>query len=189
MFTDEGSAGDTGTGSGNGEGGPEESLQASEPTRGDEAPRVFLVVVDESEELDVALHFACLRARKTGGRVAMLYVQEPIEFHHWLGVGEIIQQERRDEAETRLQELSDRAQRLSGTTPMLLVREGKRAEELFKLLEEDPTISVVVLGVSAKSEGPGPILHYIMNKAQDRLRTPITIVPGTLTLDEVEKLA
>ena len=34
--------------------------------------RVFLVVVDDSEEMLVALRFACMRAKNTGGRVALL---------------------------------------------------------------------------------------------------------------------
>ena len=33
-------------------------------------PRVFLVVVDDSEEMRVALRFAGQRAKHTGGRVA-----------------------------------------------------------------------------------------------------------------------
>ena len=42
-------------------------------------PRVFLVVVDESEELQTALHYAARRAAHTGGRLALLYVIEPSE--------------------------------------------------------------------------------------------------------------
>ena len=41
--------------------------------------RVFLVVVDDSPERAVALKYACLRARKGGGRVALLRVIEPEE--------------------------------------------------------------------------------------------------------------
>jgi nucleotide-binding universal stress UspA family protein len=59
--------------------------------------RVFLVVVDSSPEMKVALRFACRRARATGGRLAMLYVTEPASAE-WLGVGEIMREERRAEA-------------------------------------------------------------------------------------------
>ena len=37
-------------------------------------PRVFLVVVDDTHELEQALYYACLRARGTGGRGALLQV-------------------------------------------------------------------------------------------------------------------
>jgi len=151
--------------------------------------RTFLVVVDDSEEMHIALHFACLRAKNTGGVVALLYVQEPAEFQHWLGVGELMQQERREEAEARLQDLSAKANKLSGAVPILHVREGDRAEELLKLLEEDESVSIVVLGASAKGEGPGPIVSHLLSKARTRMRTPLTIVPGSLSLEEVELLA
>ncbi|MFZ0694165.1 MAG: universal stress protein, partial [Alphaproteobacteria bacterium] len=45
--------------------------------------RVFLTVVDESEEMRVALHYASLRAKAVGGKVALLYVIEPSDFTQW----------------------------------------------------------------------------------------------------------
>ena len=54
--------------------------------------RTFLVVVDNSEELHVALRFASLRAKKTGGRVALLYVVEPAAFQHWMAGGDVMRE-------------------------------------------------------------------------------------------------
>ena len=59
------------------------------------ADRIFLVVVDESEELGVALRFACRRAMATGGRVALFYVVEPADFGHWMAVEDLMEKERR----------------------------------------------------------------------------------------------
>jgi hypothetical protein len=42
--------------------------------------RVFLVVVDDTDEMRVALRYACRRAAHTEGRVALLYVVESSEF-------------------------------------------------------------------------------------------------------------
>ena len=56
----------------------------------------FLVLVDESDELHQALHFACKRAQSSGNSVALLYVIAPAEFAHWAGVGELIRAEARD---------------------------------------------------------------------------------------------
>ena len=102
------------------------------PTRKQQTQRVFLVVVDQTPELKVALRFACRRARHSGGRVAMLYVTEPAEASEWVGVGELMREERRQEAEARLQELSSLVQELSGEMPMLHVREGDAREELLR---------------------------------------------------------
>ena len=48
--------------------------------------RVFLVVVDDSPELRVSLRYAALRARRTGGRVALLHVMEPPDRQTWMAL-------------------------------------------------------------------------------------------------------
>ena len=73
---------------------------------GQEHPRIFLVVVDETEEMKVALRYACRRARHTDGRVALLYVIEPSGFQHWMAVGDIMREEARTEGEEVLQRLA-----------------------------------------------------------------------------------
>jgi nucleotide-binding universal stress UspA family protein len=152
-----------------------------------QAHRVFLVVVDQSAELKLALRFAARRARATGGRVAMLYVTEPAEAE-WLGVGDIMREERRTEAEQRLQELSTQVQTLSGEMPVLYVREGTVREELLKLIDEEPSISILVLGADVGTSGPGPLVTALAGKFASKLHIPLTIVPGSLTEAEVDAI-
>jgi nucleotide-binding universal stress UspA family protein len=152
-----------------------------------QAHRVFLVVVDQSDELKVALRFASRRARATGGRVAMLYVTEPAEAE-WLGVGEIMREERRAEAEQRLQELSTLVQDLSGEMPVLYVREGTVREELLKLVDEEPSISILVLGADVGAGGPGPLVTALTGKFAGKLHIPLTVVPGSLNEEEVDAI-
>ena len=59
--------------------------------------RVFLVVVDESPEMPNALRYACRRAKRTGGRVALLYVMHPPEGQQWGAVVDLMRQEARQE--------------------------------------------------------------------------------------------
>ena len=66
--------------------------------------RIFLCVIDSTDEVRVAIRFASRRAWRTGGRVAMLYVMEPADFQHWISVEEKMREERRAEAERVLQE-------------------------------------------------------------------------------------
>jgi nucleotide-binding universal stress UspA family protein len=152
-----------------------------------QAHRVFLVVADQSAELKLALRFAARRARATGGRVAMLYVTEPAEAE-WLGVGDIMREERRAEAEQRLQELSTLVQNLSGEMPILYVREGTVREELLKLIDEEPSISILVLAADAGAGGPGPLVTALTGKFAGKLHIPLTIVPGSLTEEEVDAI-
>jgi nucleotide-binding universal stress UspA family protein len=159
------------------------------PNRTPQAQRVFLVVVDESPELKIALRFACNRARHVGGRVAMLYVTEPAEGGEWMGVGELMREERRQAAETKLAELSSVVHEMSGETPMLYVREGEPREALLALLEEEPAISILVLGAGTGRGGPGPLVTELAGKYAGQLRVPLTIVPGSLTDDDIDAIS
>jgi nucleotide-binding universal stress UspA family protein len=151
--------------------------------------RVFLVVVDESEEMRVALRYASRRARAVGGKVALLYVIEPSDFMHWMAIENLRQEERRAEAESLLQDLSTEVNRLTGTMPVLYVRDGTRREELLKLLDEEPSISILVLAASTSPTGPGPLVSALTGRFLDRLRVPVTIVPGHLTDEQIDAIA
>ncbi len=159
------------------------------PAPADRSDRVFLVVVDETEEMNVALRFACLRARRTGGRVALLYVIEPAEFQHWMAVEDLMREEARSEGEQLLQRLAAQVNELVGTIPVLYVREGKVRDELFMLLDEEPRISILVLGANTGARGPGPLVSALTGKMIGKLRVPITVVPGNLSDDEIDHVS
>jgi len=150
--------------------------------------RCFLVVVDPTKEMRTALRYACYRARRTGGYVALLYVLEPADFQHWMTVGELMREEAREAAEESLTKLSAEVNELTGKMPVLFVREGGRSEELLKIIEEEPSISILVLAASSDPEGPGPIINQLVNKMAGKIRVPITIVPGNLTDEDLKGL-
>ena len=60
---------------------------------------------------------------------------------------------------------ADIAATLTGQPPAIYIREGKSRDELIKLLAEDRSISVLVLGSSSSSEGPGPLVTAFTGKA------------------------
>ncbi len=154
----------------------------------EEPERVFLVVVDESEEMENALRFACRRAEHTSGRVALLNVLEPVEFQHWLGVGRVMEQEARSHAEQRMQSLSADVFEQTGKMPTVHIREGGKAEELIKLLDEEPSISLLVLATATNSNSPGPLVSSLIGNLGRKIRIPVTLVPGELSIDEIDAL-
>jgi nucleotide-binding universal stress UspA family protein len=162
----------------------------AEPAPAGAAGRVFLVVVDETPELKVALLYACRRAQKTGGRVALLHVAETGAFQqHILGVGKVMEQEARQAAETLMQKIAAEVYRLSGAIPVLYLREGDKRDELIKLINEEPSISILVLGANPGTKGPGPLVAALTGKFVGKLRVPLTIVPGNLSLEDIESIA
>jgi nucleotide-binding universal stress UspA family protein len=121
----------------------------------------------------------------TGGRVALFYALEPPEFQHWLGVERVMQEEARQHAEQILQELAAKVQAATGKTPVLYLREGVRREQLLALIEEEPSISLLVLGMASGREGPGPLVSYMVTQGQP-IRLPVTLVPGQLSEAEID---
>lgn len=151
--------------------------------------RVFLVVVDETEEMRVALRFASGRAMHTGGRVALLYVMEPNDFQHWMSVGELMREEARSEAEKLLQRHAAQVQKWSGAMPILHLLEGEPRDTLMALINDDPQISILVLGANTGPRGPGPLVSALTGKMMGKLRIPVTVVPGNLGDDDIDAIA
>lgn len=164
---------------------PDSEEKAAAPAKRD---RVFLVVVDDSPEREISLKYAALRARKGGGRVALLRVLEPMGQVEWAGVGVMMQEEAREEAEKMLSGLAARVQEITGGMPILLIREGNARDELLALVEEDPRISILILAAAAGSGGPGPLISALTGRYAHRLRVPMTIVPGNLDDKELDRV-
>lgn len=153
-----------------------------------ESTRVFLVVVDDSDEMRAALLFACRRARQTGGRVALLRVIEPTEYQHFASIGNLMRAEARKNAEGLLERLATEVNSISGQVPVLYVREGNLREQLIALIDEDPQISILVLAADTGSNGPGPLISALTGKFIGKLRVPLTLVPGNLSEEQIEAI-
>jgi nucleotide-binding universal stress UspA family protein len=151
--------------------------------------RVLLVVVDETPEHSVAVRYAARRAAHTGGRLALLHVIEPAEAQQFLVIEELAQAERRDAAEQLLLALCEEIAPLAGSMPILYIREGRRREELLRLIAEEPSISILVLATGTGPGGPGPLVAHLTGKTAPGLRIPITIVPGNLSPNEIDAVS
>ena len=148
----------------------EEKAAASTPAKRD---RVFLVVVDDSAEREVALKYAALRARKGGGRVALLRVIEPMGQVEWAGVGAMMQEEAQEEAEKLLAGLAALgcpviAWRGAGTLDDVLRRLSPehRAILVLRDIEElDTEEAASMLGISPNA------VKVRLHRARQALRT------------------
>ena len=152
-------------------------------------PNVFLVVVDNTTEMRVALRFASRRAKRTGGRVGLLRVIRKADFQHWAAIGNLMQVEAREEAEQLLQEHAAAVNELTGgEMPILYIKEGDIKSALIQLIDEDSQIRILVLAASTNTRGPGPLITFLMKKVIGKLRIPVTIVPGSLSNEQIDTL-
>jgi nucleotide-binding universal stress UspA family protein len=156
----------------------------SEP--GTSRPRKFLVVVDRTPECRVALRFAARRAQHTGGRVSLLCIVAPADYHEWRGVEEIMQDEARLEAENLVWDAAGSINELTGILPEIIIENGAAEKALLDLVRRDGDISILVLASSPSKDGPGPLVSLFATGIRP---IPATIVPGNLSDEDVDALA
>jgi nucleotide-binding universal stress UspA family protein len=154
--------------------------------------RKFLLVVDESQEVEGALYYAASRIQRSSGSIVMLYLIVPQEFQHWINVRQQQVEEETTKAKA-LFRLFRRKLNLAGFENVAseeIIREGSKGEEIRKLIDEDEDIAVLVLGASTDPAGPGPLVASLAaGSAAGSFPIPITIVPGALDLEDIQALA
>ena len=149
----------------------------------------FLVVVDGTDEMEVSLKYACIKAKKTNGHLILASFIKPIDVLTTKSVGDIMKNEARQEAETMLHKASGYVKEETGITPTLHVKEGEQIEELIKLIQEEKNISELILAASMDEKGPGPIISStITARNYSRLNIPIIIVPGNSLKENINKV-
>ena len=149
--------------------------------------RKFLAVVDSTPECEKAIHYAARRVAAIDADLVLIYVIEPADFQHWLGVEDVMRAEARVEADHALAKASEWAVRFGGITPELVVKEGKPAAAIESLIEEDHDIALMILAAGDATEGPGPLVSAIAGSG-GAFSIPVTVVPCTLTDQDIDDL-
>lgn len=150
--------------------------------------RKFLVVLDDSRECLNAMRFAAMRAAKTGGGVEILSVIPPEEFSHWIGVGDIMREEARERIQVHFNVFAKWMSDRLGVAPNLVIREGEVFQEVLEEVKGNPEIGVLVIGAGSDKKGPGPLMTQMV-KSAGSLPIPFTVVPGTLSKDQLEQVS
>ena len=148
----------------------------------------FLVIVDDSEELNVAIRFAAKRAQSTKGGVTLLNVIEQFDPQQWQSIEDIILQEAREKAQEKLQKWSKVINDLTNIVPELMIKEGTTSEKIIETLEEDNAIRFLVLA-AAESDQPGPLVALLAGQKSGKLPVPIVIIPQGLSDELIDDLA
>ena len=150
--------------------------------------RKFLAVIDDTPECERAVHYAASRARRTNGVLVLIYVIEPGDFQHWLGVEEIMKAEQQEEGNAALERFAAQVRENSGIEPELQIRMGTTADEIHALIEEDQDIAILVLASGSAKDGPGPLVASIAGRGA-AFPIPVTVIPDALSDEDIEALS
>lgn len=146
-----------------------------------------MAVVDETPECERAMRYAGMRAKNSNGGLVLVYVIQPGDFQHWLGVEEIMRAEAMEEAEATVAKAAEKMRQMIGIDPETHIRQGKTTEEIHSVIEEDQDIAILVLAAGSAKDGPGPLVSSIAGRGA-AFPIPVTVIPDALSDEEIDAL-
>ena len=146
----------------------------------------FLVIVDETKELEKAVYFAAKRAIATEGELLLLYIVDPAINAQWARIENLIEQEATSEAKKLCRMWSQKIKSQFNIESEMIIKIGDRTDELLKLVEEDQSIRFLVLASSENSEDPGPLIKVLTGKKIKNLNIPLILIPGSLSEKDID---
>ncbi|KKX31828.1 universal stress protein [Rhizobium sp. LC145] len=149
--------------------------------------RKFMAVIDGTPECEKAVHYAGRRAKNSNGGLVLLFVIPEGDFQQWLGVEQIMRAEAMEEAEAVMAKAAQKVRETISIDPEIVIREGSATEQINALVEEDRDIAILVLAAGSAKEGPGPLVSAVAGRAA-AFPIPVTVLPDTLTAEEIDAL-
>jgi hypothetical protein len=156
--------------------------------RGGADMRVYLVIMDETEEAVVAMRFAARRAAKTEGSVHLLALVPPQPFVAFGAVQATIEEEARSRAEVMVTSAAGSVLSAGGAMPVIAVRSGEGIKVVRAYLDEHPEVAALVLG-AAREGGPGPLIAHFAGAGAGMMPCPLFIVPGSMSAADIDRLS
>jgi nucleotide-binding universal stress UspA family protein len=149
----------------------------------------FLVLVDETDDCGKAVYYASRRAARVGAKVSLLRVIDPPQGEiPFLGVIEVMKTEAEEEARQLLARWVALAQAVAADTPETRIQHGDVAAEIFKLIEADEDIAMLILAAGSSQKGPGPLVAEL-GRTAGAYPLPVVIVPAHLSEEELDALS
>jgi nucleotide-binding universal stress UspA family protein len=149
----------------------------------------FLVLVDDSEDCGKAVYYASRRAVRLGAKVSLLRVIDPPQTETpFLGVAQMLKIEAEEEARQLLARWTALAQAVATEPPETLIEQGDAATEIFRVIEADEDMTMLVLAAGSSHEDPGSLVAQL-GRTAGIYPIPVVIVPAHLSEEELDALS
>jgi nucleotide-binding universal stress UspA family protein len=149
----------------------------------------LLVLVEDTEDCGKAVYYASRRAARIAAKLVLLRVIAPSYGElEWLSVAEVIRSEAQQDAQQLLDRYATLDRSVAAEVPETVIRQGITAREIFKLIETDEDIAVLVLAAGPSNKAPGPLVSELARTA-GTYPVPIVIVPAHLGDAELDALS
>ena len=147
---------------------------------------IFLAVFDGTDECKSAVRYAARRAQLNNANLLIVATIDTAEFTYWLSVNSKMIDNIEKESKEMLKVLSKEIQSYSNVECSYIIEHGSKLDVVKRLIDEDETISLLVLASNKKDKNPGVLVETISG---DGYSIPVVVLPGNLNDDSIDKLS
>jgi len=147
---------------------------------------IFLAVFDGTDECKSAVRYAARRAQLNNANLLIVATVDTAEFTYWLSVNSKMIDNIEKESKEMLKVLSKEIQSYSNLECSYIIEHGSKLDVVKRLIDEDETISLLVLASNKKDKNPGVLVETISG---DGYSIPVVVLPGNLNNDSIDKLS
>ncbi len=147
---------------------------------------IFLAVFDGTDECKSAVRYAARRAQLNNANLLIVATVDTAEFTYWLSVNSKMIDNIEKESKEMLKVLSKEIQSYSNVECSYIIEHGSKLDVVKRLIDEDETISLLVLASNKKDKNPGVLVETISG---DGYSIPVVVLPGNLYDDSIDKLS
>ncbi|MDA9034042.1 universal stress protein [Hyphomicrobiales bacterium] len=146
----------------------------------------FLAVFDGTEECKSAVRYASRRAKLNNANLLIVATVDTAEFNYWLSVNNQMIDNVEKEAKDMLNDLSKEIRSYSDIECDYIIEHGSKLDVVKRLIENDKSISLMILASNTKDKNPGILVETISGAGY---AIPVVVLPGNLNDDSIDKLA
>ena len=147
---------------------------------------VFLAVFDGTDECKSAVRYASRRAKLNNASLLIVATVDTAEFSYWLSVNNTMIDNVEKESKDMLNDLSREIQSYSDVHCDYIIEHGSKLDVVKRLIENDKSISLMILASNIKDKNPGILVETISGAGY---AIPVVVLPGNLNDDSIDKLA
>lgn len=146
----------------------------------------FLAVFDGTDECKSAVRYASRRAQINSADLLIVATIDTVEFTYWLNVNSKMIDNIEKESKEMLSDLSKEIHSYSDINCDYIIEHGSKLEVVKKLIDDDQSISLLILASNKKDKKPGILVETISGVGYS---IPVVVLPGNLNDDSIDKLA
>jgi nucleotide-binding universal stress UspA family protein len=145
----------------------------------------FLAVFDGTDECKSAVRYASRRAQINSADLLIVATIDTVEFTYWLNVNSKMIDNIEKESKEMLSNLSKEIHSYSDINCDYIIEHGSKLEVVKKLIDDDQSISLLILASNKKDKKPGILVETISGIGYS---IPVVVLPGNLNDDSIDKL-